>query len=435
MSKSNLIKRDLASLWHPGARARGYDTLPPIPIRSAEGVWLEDFEGRRYVDAISCGGINLFGHSNPRLAAAVQSSLSTLQQIPFTSLSHAPAIELAERLCALAPEGLNHCRLSDNRASAIVAALRISANFWVKSGQPKKQKFVTMERSFPTRGLDPMSPEMLYVPSPDAFLCDVSESHETWARRQFLPMDELLAREHSEIAAVIIEPLVQFGAGIRMYDPIYMTLLREACNRHDVHLIIDDTTMGLGRTGKMFACEHAEISPDLLCLCNGLGGGYASVSAVLGNDSIYQGIFTAKEEPFTLAHPNRDSGNALACSAALATLDIFAEDNVLQTNQELVNRLTEVTQPFNDHPNIGEVRQTGMLLAIEVVEDNVSNTPYPTEQRRGHRIFEYALKQGVLLQPIGDVIYFMPPYVMAPEQIEIIAEVVWQGLELATATN
>jgi adenosylmethionine-8-amino-7-oxononanoate aminotransferase len=245
-------------------------------------------------------------------------------------------------------------------------------------------------------------------------------------------MRDALARHHDEVCAVIVEPLVQCAGAMRMYDPVYLSLLRAACDEFGVHLIADEIAVGFGRTGTMFACEQAGISPDFLCLSKGLTGGYLPLSAVLTRAEIYQAFYDDYSKLNAFLHSHSYTGNPLACRAALASLDIFEQDRVLEKNIALAGALAAAAQRFADHPHVGEVRQRGMILAIEMTKDRRTREPYPWQERRGLRVHRHALEHGVLLRPLGNVIYFMPPYVITPEEIELMAQVAWDGLEAAT---
>lgn len=426
---------------------KDYEQLPLIPVRKGEGVWLEDFDGRRYLDAISSWWVNLFGHAHPRISAAVRAQLDSLEHVLLAGFSHEPAIRLAERLAAISPAGLNRCFFADNGSSAVEIALKMSFHYWRNLRLSRKTRFVTLENSYHGETLGalavgnlplykdtyrPLLMEVLTAPSPDCYFREPGESWAAYSKRRFEPMEALLERSADEICAVIVEPLVQCAGSMRMYDPVYLRLLKAACDRYQVHLIADEIAVGFGRTGTLFACEQAGITPDFLCLSKGLTGGYLPLAAVLTTDRIYAAFYDDYEKLTGFLHSHSYTGNPLGCSAALATLEIFEQEPVLQNNMRLARHMGEATAPFSGHPHVGEVRQRGMILAIEMVQDKVTKAPYPWQERRGLRVYRHALSRGVLLRPLGDVIYFMPPYVITPEEIKLLAEVAWEGLELAT---
>jgi len=444
MQNSKIIQRDLSVLWHPCTQMKDHESLPLIPIRRGEGVWLEDFDGKRYIDAISSWWVNLFGHANPRINAAVRDQLETLEHVILAGFSHEPVIQLSERLIALTPPDLTHCFYADNGSAGIEVALKMSFHYWRNQGLPQKTKFVTLQDSYHGETLGtlavgdvalykeiyaPLLMQTLVAPSPAGCYADPGETYEDYARRQFESMAALLEKQGDEIAAVIVEPLVQCAGGMRMYHPIYLTLLRQACSQYNVHLIADEMAVGFGRTGTMFACEQANITPDFLCLSKGLTGGYLPMAVVLTSNKIYQAFYDDYTTLKAFLHSHSYTGNPLACRAALATLDIFEQDNVIENNRKLAHVMDEATRPLQDHPHIGEVRQQGMILAMEMVKDKKKRQGYPWQERRGLQVYQYALKKGALLRPLGNVIYLMPPYVITPEQIRQLVEIAQAGID------
>ncbi len=447
MSNRDWSARDLAVLWHPCTQMKDHESLPMIPIRRGQGAWLEDFDGNRYLDAISSWWVNLFGHANPNINAAIKQQLDSLEHVILAGFTHEPAITLAERLLELAPNGLSRCFYADNGSSAVEVALKMSFHFWRNSGQSQKTRFLTLSNSYHGETLGalavgdvglykdtyaPLLMTPITVASPDCYQREPGESWAEHSRRKFEEMEATLARYADETAAVIIEPLVQCAGNMRMYDPVYLTLLRDACDRHGVHLIADEIAVGFGRTGTLFACEQGSIRPDFLCLSKGLTGGYLPLSCVLTTDDVYAGFYDEYVNQRAFLHSHSYTGNALACSAALATLDLFNRDNTLIRNRELSAQMTAATASLIDHPHVAEVRQTGMILAIEMVKDKPSREPYPWQERRGLKVYRHGLTRGVLLRPLGNVIYFMPPYVISPDEIRLMAAVATEGIDHAT---
>jgi len=444
------MQRDLAVLWHPCTQMKDHEQLPVIPIRRGEGVWLEDFDGKRYIDAVSSWWVNVFGHANPRINQRIKDQLDQLEHVMLAGFSHQPVVELSERLVALTPPGLERVFYTDNGSTGIEVALKMSFHYWRNSGQPAKQRFVTLTNSYHgetvaamsvgdvalfTDTYKPLLLDTFKVPSPDCYLRPEGMSWEEHSRNMFAHMERTLAEHHREIAAVIVEPLIQGAGGMRMYHPIYLKLLREACDRHDVHLIHDEIAVGFGRTGTMFACEQAGITPDFLCLSKALTGGYLPMAAVLTTDKLYQAFYDDYSTLRAFLHSHTYTGNPLACAAALATLDIFEQDNVIEANKALAARMATATAHLVDHPHVAEVRQTGMALAIEMVADKARKTPYPWQERRGLKIYEHALQRGALLRPLGSVVYFLPPYTITEEQIDLLAQIATEGIDIATQAS
>ena len=417
-----------------------------IPIKKGEGVWLEDFEGNRYLDAISSWWVNMFGHCNPRINAAMTKQMETLEHVLMGGCAHETAIELAERLIKLSPKGLDKCFFADNGSSAVEVALKMSFHYWRNKGQLKKTKFITLENSYHGETLGalavsnvqlykdtygPLLMETIPVPSPDCFYRESGETCKSYSERMIEPMRAALEEHSSSVSAVIVEPLIQCAGSMRMYDPIYLTLLRALCNEFNVHLIADEVAVGFGRTGTLFACEQASISPDFMCLSKGLTGGYLPMSVALTTNSIYDAFYDDYENQTAFLHSHSYTGNPLGCRAALATLDIFEQDDVINNNHKLAKKMADCTAHFVDHPNVYEVRQHGMTLAIELVKNKATKESFPWQERRGLTVYQHALKKGILLRPLGNVIYFMPPYVIDEGQIEMLANTAWEGIQLA----
>jgi adenosylmethionine---8-amino-7-oxononanoate aminotransferase len=450
MTNHSFSNRDLSVLWHPCTQMKDHEDFPIIPIKTGQGVWLEDFDGNRYLDAISSWWVNLFGHTNPYINAALKDQLDTLEHVIFAGFTHESAIKLAEKLVEVSPEGLNRCFYADNGSAAVEVALKMSFHYWRnqsnKSGQIQKTKFITLENSYHGETLGalavgnvplyketyaPLLMDVITVPSPDCYYREAGESWEGYSSRRFELMETAL-RDHADtVCAVIIEPLVQCAGNMRMYDPVYLKLLREACDKYKVHLIADEVAVGFGRTGTLFACEQAAISPDFMCLSKGLTGGYLPLSAVLTTNDIYKAFYDDYQKLTAFLHSHSYTGNALACRAGLATLEIFQQQDIVAKNKSLAKMLATVAASFHDHPHVAEVRQTGMIVAIEMVKNKQTREPYPWQERRGLRVYQYALSKGVLLRPLGNVIYFMPPYIINEDELRLMAEVAWDGIQRA----
>ncbi len=445
---ASYVTRDLAHLWHPCTQMKDHERdMPLIPIRRGQGVWLEDFAGKRYLDAISSWWVNLFGHANERINAAVTAQLANLEQVILAGFTHEPVIQLSEQLTAIAPAGLTRCFYADNGSSAVEVAVKMSFHYWRNVGRTGKKRFITLTNSYHGETLGalavgnvdlykeiyrPLLMDVISVPSPDCYEREPGESWESHSRRKFTLMEAALARHADETAAVIVEPLVQCAGNMRMYHPVYLQLLREACDRHGVHLIADEIAVGFGRTGTMFACNQAGIRPDFMCLSKGLTAGYLPLSAVLTTAPIYAAFYDEYSKLNAFLHSHSFTGNPLACSAALASLSVFREQDVLTRNRALAAHMGARARELESHPHVAEVRQTGMILAIEWVRDKSAREPFPWQERRGLRLYRHAIERGVLLRPVGNVVYFMPPYVITPAEIDLMVEVAREGIEKAT---
>ena len=443
-----IARRDLGVVWHPCTQMKDHERLPLVPIERGEGAWLYDFDGRRYLDAISSWWVNLFGHANPRINSAVRAQLDRLEHVILAGFTHEPVLRLSERLTTLLPEGLSRCFYADSGSAAVEVAVKMSFHYWLNRGQPGKKRFITLGNSYHGETLgalavgdvelykqvyQPLLMDVITVPSPDCYLRETGESWEAHSRRMFEHMERTLAEHAQETAAVIVEPLVQCAGGMRMYHPIYLSLLREACDRHGVHLIADEIAVGFGRTGTMFACEQAGMRPDFICLSKGLTGGYLPLSVVVTTEDVFGAFYDDYTKLSAFLHSHSYTGNPLACAAALATLDIFEADGVIASNQALAARMTTAAASLAEHPNVSEIRQTGMILAIELVSDRRTRTPFDWRERRGLKLYEYALSRGVLLRPLGHVVYWMPPYILDHEQLGLLADVTARGIDVACA--
>ena len=445
---NDLVERDISHVWHPCTQMKDHEEFPIIPIKSGNGIWLQDFDGNQYIDAISSWWVNIFGHANETISTAIAKQAKELEHVLLAGFSHAPVIQLSEQLVELTPEPLQKCFYADNGSSAIEVALKMSFHYWVNTGNTQKKKFVALKNSYHGETLgalsvgdvelykeiyEPLLLDVITVQGADTYDKAIGESDSDYAERMFVHMEETLREQHDEICAVIVEPLVQCAGYMRMYDARYLTLLREACDKYNVHLIADEIAVGFGRTGTMFACEQANISPDFMCLSKGLTGGYLPLSVVLTTQQVYDAFYDDYESMRAFLHSHSYTGNPLACAAALATLSIFHRNDTIQRNKAAIERIRLAGEQFEGHPNIGHIRQTGMIFAIEMVKDKATKTPFPWQERRGVKAYKHALKNHVLMRPLGNVLYFMPPYVIEPDQIDLVLEVMGEAVDVATS--
>jgi adenosylmethionine---8-amino-7-oxononanoate aminotransferase len=442
-------RRDLAALWHPCTQMHDHAAgVPMIPVARGEGAWLVGHDGRRYLDAISSWWTNLFGHANPRIGAALKDQLDRLEHVIFAGFTHEPGIRLAEEWLRVAPVGLARVFYADNGSSAIEVALKMSFHYWRNLGRGGKTRFIALTGGYHGETLGalsvtdvplyrstyaPLLGDPIFVASPDCYERDSGESCRAYSLRRLDDMRAALQNHADTVCAVIVEPLVQCAAGMRMYDPAYLTGLRALCDEFGVHLIADEIAVGFGRTGTMFACEQAGVTPDFLCLSKGLTGGFLPLSAVLTTAPVYAAFYAEYTSGKAFLHSHSYTGNPLACRAALATLEIFSSEPVLERNRALARRLGERLAAFADHPNVAEVRQTGMIAAVELVRDKASRRAFPAAERRGLRAYLHALENGVLLRPLGNVLYFMPPYIIETHEIDVLVDVAGSALQRAVA--
>ena len=437
------LARSQAAVWHPCTQMRHHaDTaspahLPLLPIARGEGPWLIDFDGRRYLDGISSWWTNLFGHAEPRINAALREQLATLEHVMLAGFTHQPVVELSERLSALTGGALGHAFYASDGASATEIALKMSFHYWRNVGRPEKAEFLCLAGSYhgETVGAlavtdvaifkDAYAPLVRHaahvLPTPDFRLAEAGETPADVARRAAAGLADWLEKHGERTAALIVEPLVQGAAGMAMYDPEYLRLARQLCDQYEVHLICDEIAVGCGRTGTFFAHEQADIRPDLMCLSKGISGGYLPLSVVLSSDTLYA-AFLDDSVARAFLHSHSYTGNPLACRAALATLDIFAEDDVLAANRDRSRKIGAMLAPLAGHAQVKHLRQRGMIAAFDVVSDD------PSFSRRFYRT---ALDHGALLRPIGNTVYLMPPYIVGDDEIAQLGRAIDGALERA----
>jgi adenosylmethionine-8-amino-7-oxononanoate aminotransferase len=422
MSNQDLLSRSLRSVWHPCTQMKQHETYPLIPIQRGDGVWLYDADGKQYLDAVSSWWVNLFGHNNPRIKDAIKQQLDTLEHVMLAGFTHEPVVALSEKLAKLT--GLGHAFYGSDGASATEIALKMSFHYWRNIGKTGKTRFISLQNSYHGETMGslgvtdvaifkdtyaPLLVQSAQVPSPDFRLAQAGESAEDFALRCAAQLETYLAEHHAELAAFIIEPLVQCAAGMGMYHSLYLSKAREICTKYEVHLIADEIAVGFGRTGTMFACEQANIKPDFICLSKGITGGYLPLSAVLTSDQIYQAFYhDATVKGFL--HSHSYTGNPLACSAALATLAIFETDNIVEKNKVKSAGIVEKMQVLTDLP-IQHLRHQGMIFAFDVV---TQNTLFSRQS------YQAGVEQGLLLRPIGNTVYFMPPYTITEAEIDFM---------------
>ncbi|MDF1881037.1 adenosylmethionine--8-amino-7-oxononanoate transaminase [Sulfurimonas sp. MAG313] len=428
MTNKSIAKRDLDVLWHPCTQMKDHEFLPMTPIKSGKGVWLEDFDGNKYIDAIASWWVNIFGHVNPYISSKIKEQVDTLEHVIIAGFTHEPIVRLSERLIKLAPKGLSRCFYADNGSSAVEVALKMSYHAHKNSGL-EKPLFVSLSNSYhgETIGALSVGDVELYKDTygPLLIACvqtpvpkDLSEEAAITAAHSF---EELLKERADEISALIVEPLVQGAGYMHMYHPLYLKLAKDLCEKYKIHFIADEVLVGFGRTGTLFACEQADITPDFLVLSKGITGGYLPLSVVLTGDEIYQKFYCDYGLNKAFLHSHSYTGNALACAAANATLDIFENDNVIENNKKTAAYMANHLSRFKDLNNVKEVRQTGMIAAIEL-------KGYAPEKRIGLKVYEYALSKGVLLRPLGHIVYFMPPYIINEAEMDLMFNTAYEAI-------
>jgi adenosylmethionine---8-amino-7-oxononanoate aminotransferase len=420
----DLVAADHAHLWHPFTQQRGWAEEDPVIVERAEGTHLIDVDGRRYIDGVSSLWCNVHGHGHPRIDGAVREQLDRVAHSTMLGLTHRPAIELAQRLSELAPPGLTRVFFSDSGSTATEIALKMAFQYWRQRSEERRTKFVALEMAYHGDTIGSVS-----VGGIDLF-------HSMYRPLLFhtlkvkpgdpVEMERALAEHGHEVAAVIMEPLVQGAAGMLVHPEGYLRAVRELCDRYGVLLILDEVATGFGRTGRMFACEHEQVAPDLLCLAKGITGGYLPLAATLAGERIYEGFLGEFEEFRTFFHGHTYTGNPLACAAAIATLDVFREERTLEHLTSKIELLGELLEPISAQPAVREVRRRGFMTGIELAD-------YPLPVRMGHRVTLEARRRGAIIRPLGDVVVLMPPLSISDAELTRLVEITGEAIDAATS--
>lgn len=423
MTNKELAKQDLEHIFHPCSQMKDHERFPIIPLKKGYGSYIEDFDGNVYLDCISSWWVNIFGHANPYINQKIKEQVDTLEHAIFAGFTHEPAVNLAKRLISLTPKDLSKIFFADNGSSAIEIALKMAYQYHKNKGD-SKPLFVSLENSYhgETMGALAVSDSSMYkqmyediliksIHAKSPALIDEDEAIED--------MKRVLSENNGKVCAVIIEPLIQCAGFMKMYKPSYIKKLRSVCDEFGVFLICDEIAVGFGRTGTMFAIEQADITPDFLCLSKGITGGYTPLSVVMFNEDIYDAFYCDYKEGKSFLDSHSYTGNTLACAIANAVLDLFEKDNVIEQNKQKIEFIKNETKKFESLNIVKEVRQTGMVCAIELEEFDIS-------RRISLEIFHKALKDGVFIRPLGHVIYFMPPYSFTIDQLAKMIDVAYK---------
>ncbi len=436
---------DLKYIWHPCSQMKDYETLPPIVIERGEGINLYDINGKCYKDVVSSWWCNLLGHCNPRITNALKAQADRLEHVIFANFSHKPVITLCQKLIEYLPAGLCKFNFADNGSSSIEMALKMSFQYHYQTGNPQKKRFMALSDGYHGETIGALSVGALdlyaeiYKPilldvkriqAPDCFRCSYDRCRDNCNCECIETANKAFERYGEETAALIIEPLLQGSAGMRVYPPLYIKKLRELCDKYNVHLIADEIATGYGRTGKMFACDWAAVSPDIMCLSKGLTGGYMPMAVAVTTQKIYDAFYDDYLKGRAFMHSHTYAGNPLACACANAVLDIFREDKLLDTLPERNTIFRKiVSEKFLQHKNVGEVRHIGFINAIELVKNKKTAEPLNPSLRTGYQIYKKALDKGLLLRPLGDVLYFNPPLIISEEDMHNVVNTAYEALE------
>jgi adenosylmethionine-8-amino-7-oxononanoate aminotransferase len=444
--REELIAWDREIYWHPFTQMAEYE---PLIFERAEGCELVDIDGNRYIDGVSSLWCNIHGHRHPVIDQAVREQLERVAHVTALGCSNPTTIILAKKLVELAPPGLNHVFFSDNGATAVEVALKMAFQYWRQCRPPRPEKtlYVALEGAYhgdtlgavSVGGVErfhamfrPLLFPCIRLPAPDTYRIPPEIPREQLAEYHLGLLEEVLARDHERIVAVVLEPRIQAAAGMIFHPPGYLAGVRRLTRKYDVFLIADEVAVGMGRTGRMFACEHEDVSPDFLCLAKGLTGGYLPLAATLTTDRVWEAFLGRYEESKQFYHGHTYTGNPLGAAAALATLEVFEKEQTLAKLPAKAEYLAKKLEPLREYPHVGDVRQLGLIAAVELVRDKATREPYPWEEKRGFRVCQVARRYGVWLRPLGNVIVIMPPLAVSLEQIDRIVEAVTRGIAEVT---
>ena len=442
---AELQQRDLAHIWHPCSQMKDYETLPPIIVDHGKGSYLYAADGTAYLDIISSWWCNLLGHCNPKINAAITKQLESLEHVIFVNFTHEPAIKLCEELVKVLPEGLNKFNFADNGSSSVEIALKIAFQYQLQTEHPEKQRFMCLSEGYHGETIGalsvgsmdlfaqmykPMMMNNIHVQAPDCYRCPFNKDREHCQCECFKFAEEEFAKHAKETAAIIVEPIVQGCAGMRIYPALYLQKLRKLCDEYGVLLIADEIATGFGRTGKMFACNHAGITPDIMCISKALTGGYLPMAIVCTTDKIYDAFYDDYNKGKQFMHSHTYAGNPIGCATALAVLNIMKEENILENAAQKAKYFhAALDSTFGKHKNIGEIRHIGLINAMELVTDKEHKTGFDGNLRIGYEIYKKALTHGLLLRPLGNVIYFNPALNIAKEDMDKAVALAKQSID------
>lgn len=422
----------------------------PLVIEQGKSIYLYDIYGKRYLDGVSSIWVNLHGHRKTAIDRAIKTQLNKIAHSTLLGLSNVPAIRLAKKLVARAPKGLAKVFFSDNGSTAVEVALKIAFQYWRHRGKPRKTKFLSLVNAYHGDTIGSVSLggiglfhdlystllfPTLKVGAPYCYRCFLNKTYPDCRLACAGEVEAILSEHHAEIAAVVIEPIIQGAAGMLMWPSGYLKQIRDLCSRYHVLLIADEVFTGFGRTGTMFACEHEDVTPDLMAIAKGLTGGYLPLAATLVTQEIYDAFLGEYRQFKTFFHGHSYTGNQLGCAAALANLEIFEKERVLEKLKPKIEALTRFIKPLKGHLHVGEVRQIGLIAAVELVKDRVTKESYPLEERWGHRIAKEALKRGLIIRPLGNVVPLLPPLSVTIPQLKKMVTILDQSIQSVTQTG
>lgn len=439
-----LADKDKRFVWHPFTQMKEWQEEDVLVIEKGEGMWLEDADGRKYLDGVSSLWCNVHGHRVPEIDAAVRAQLDKIAHSTFLGLSNEPAIELAEKLVKIAPQGLTRVFYSDSGSEAVEIALKMAFQFWRQNGHPEKNKFIKLTNSYhgdtigsvSVGGIDlfheiyqPLLFHSYSIPTPYAYRWPEAISHEEAGKKSLDELEKILEERGNEIAALVMEPVMQGAAGMIHQPPGYISRARELTKKYNALLIFDEVATGFGRTGTLFAAERENVTPDLMAVAKGITGGYLPLAATLTTEKIYEGFLGKYEEFRTFFHGHTYTANPLACAAAVASLDLFEKNEIIRNLQPKIALLEKRLAGFYDLPVVGDIRQEGLMIGIELVRDRKSRTAFEPKEKIGVRVIQKAREKGAILRPLGPVIVLMPPPAMSEHELNQLLDITYESIK------
>lgn len=449
MLKQELEQWDKKYIWHPFTQMKEYMEEEVVIIEEGEGVIIRDVDGREYIDGVASLWTNVHGHRKRELDLALKRQIDRIAHSTLLGISNVPAIELAKRLVDISPYGLSKVFYSDSGATAVEIAIKIAFQYQkqARDGDPKKEKFISLKNAYhgdtigavSVGGIDlfhsiykPLLFDTYKAEAPYCYRCPFDKEYPSCGMECISHLEEVMYKYAHEVAAFIIEPIVQGAAGIIVQPPGYLKKVKELCTRHNIPMIADEVAVGFGRTGRMFACEHEDVSPDIMALGKGITGGYMPLAATLTSDKIYDAFLGEYGEFKTFFHGHTYTGNPLACAVAIANLDVFKNERVLEKLGNKIEHLSKLLEEFYELKHVGDIRQCGFMVGIELVRNRETKEPYPVDERIGHKVILEARKQGVIIRPLGDVVVLMPPLSIDVNQLTRLCEATYYSIKKVT---
>lgn len=449
MNNKKLKNTDRKYIWHPFTQMRDWMKEEPLIIEEGKGAWVKDIDGKWYIDGVSSLWVNIHGHGHPAIDKAVKDQLGKIAHSTMLGLSNVPATILAEKLIKLAPEGLTKVFYSDSGSEGVEIALKMAFQYHQQIGQKRKTKFLTLVNAYhgdtigavSVGGIDlfhkmykPLLFKSFKAPTPYCYRCPFGKEmrDERCEMRCLKEVEKLMKKNHGEIAAMIVEPLVQAAAGMLVYPKGYLKGIRRLCSKYSILMIVDEVAVGFGRTGKMFACEHEDIRPDLMIIAKGITGGYLPVAATLTTEKVFNAFLGEHEDNKTFYHGHTYTGNPLGCAAAVASIDVFKKERTLQKLQPKIRLLEMKLKEFKKLKHVGGIRQCGFLAGIELVRDKSTKEEYQPSKKIGIKVINEAMKQGLIIRPLSDIIVIMPPLCISTVDIDRMMDIIYRSIRKIT---